>query len=103
MISRTLASVFPRQSPNSLILSSINFEADSGGTGFFIYGSNSRTCLLSTAGGQVLAGVVGMRRHKKYDSPQSTRVTAAQPQTSGPSPSEKWAMRAEERVMKKPA
>src|ERR1022692_3087076 len=43
MISRTFASVFPRQSPRSLILSSMNAEADSTGTGFFMYGSNSRT------------------------------------------------------------
>ena len=44
MTSRTFASVFPRQSPSSgLIFSSINAEADSTGTGFFIYGSNSRT------------------------------------------------------------
>src|SRR6266850_2874162 len=43
MISRTFASVFPRQSPSSLILSSINAEADSTGTGLFMYTSNSRT------------------------------------------------------------
>src|SRR5580658_897062 len=42
MISRTFASVFPRQSPSSLILSSINAEADSSGTGLFMYNSNSR-------------------------------------------------------------
>src|SRR2546427_1319424 len=43
MISRTFASVFPRQSPSSLILSSMNAEADSTGTGIFMYSSNSRT------------------------------------------------------------
>src|SRR5262245_44569445 len=43
MIPRTLASVFPRQSPSSLILSSINAEADSTGTGLFMYTSNSCT------------------------------------------------------------
>src|SRR5882757_4950523 len=43
MISRTFASVFPRQSPSSLMFSSINAEADSTGTGFFMYSSNSRT------------------------------------------------------------
>jgi hypothetical protein len=43
MISRTLASIFPRQSPSSLIFSSINAEADSTGTGLFMYSSNSRT------------------------------------------------------------
>src|SRR6266853_4846471 len=42
MISRTFASVFPRQSPSSLIFSSINAEADSTGTGLFMYRSNSR-------------------------------------------------------------
>src|SRR5713226_5998012 len=43
MISRTFASVFPRQSPSSLIFSSINVEADSTVTGLFIYSSDSRT------------------------------------------------------------
>src|SRR6266850_4836696 len=58
MISRTFASVLPRQSPSSLIFSSINAEADSTGaptkpgfglvgwltgTGLFMYNSNSRT------------------------------------------------------------
>src|SRR5437660_4624382 len=43
MTSRTFASVFPRQSPSSLIFSSINAEADSTGTGLFMYSSNSRT------------------------------------------------------------
>src|ERR1700681_1271316 len=42
-ISRTFASVFPRQSPSSLIFSSINAEADSTGTGLFMYTSNSHT------------------------------------------------------------
>src|SRR5213083_1069205 len=42
-ISRTFASVFPRQSPSSLIFSSINAEADSAETGLFMYSSNSRT------------------------------------------------------------
>ncbi len=35
MVSRTFASVFPRQSPSSLIFSSMNAEADSTGTGLF--------------------------------------------------------------------
>src|SRR5215469_15211741 len=39
-IARTFASIFPRQSPSSLILSSINAEADSTGLRFFIYTSN---------------------------------------------------------------
>src|SRR5882762_9550661 len=43
MISRTFASVFPRQSPSSLIFSSINAEADCTGTGLFMCTSNSRT------------------------------------------------------------
>src|SRR5260370_38530721 len=42
MIARTVASVFTRQSPSSLIFSSINAEADSTGTGLFMYTSNSR-------------------------------------------------------------
>src|SRR5260370_13694094 len=42
MILRTFASVFPRQSPSSLIFSSMNAEADSTGTGLFMYSSNSR-------------------------------------------------------------
>src|SRR6266704_6602668 len=41
-ISRTFASVFARQSPSSLIFSSINAESDSTGTGLFMYSSNSR-------------------------------------------------------------
>ncbi len=36
MILRTFASIFPRQSPSSLILSSIKAEADSTATGFFM-------------------------------------------------------------------
>src|SRR5271157_4382472 len=40
---RTCASVFPRQSPSSLILASINAEADSTGTVLFMSTSNSRT------------------------------------------------------------
>src|SRR5438105_6633564 len=43
MTARTFASVFPRQSPSPLIFSSINAEADSTGTGLFMYTSNSRT------------------------------------------------------------
>jgi hypothetical protein len=41
MTSRTFASVFPRQSPGSLIFSSINAEADSTGTGLIMYSSNA--------------------------------------------------------------
>src|SRR3989440_8886835 len=43
MIARTFASVFPRQTPSSLIFSSINAETDSTGTDLFMYSSNSRT------------------------------------------------------------
>src|SRR5258707_5366466 len=43
MIVRTFANVFPRQSPSSLIFSSINAEADSIGTGLLMYSSNFRT------------------------------------------------------------
>jgi hypothetical protein len=42
MISRTFVSVFARQSPSYLIFSSINAEADSTGTGLFMYSSNFR-------------------------------------------------------------
>src|SRR6266704_4496228 len=42
-ISRTFASVFPRQSPSSLIFSTMNAEADSTGTGLFMYRHYSRT------------------------------------------------------------
>ena len=38
--------------------------------------------------GQALPGVACRRRHKKYESPQSTPVAAAQPHASGPSPTE---------------
>src|SRR6266850_5080952 len=47
MISRTFASVLPRQSPSSLIFSSINAQADSTGTGLFMYSSNSRAYFAS--------------------------------------------------------
>ena len=40
MIPRTFASVFPRQSASSLIFWSMNAEADSTGTGLFIYSSS---------------------------------------------------------------
>src|ERR1041384_4654089 len=40
-IFRTRASIFPRQSPSSLIRSSINAEAFSTVTGLFMYSSNS--------------------------------------------------------------
>src|SRR3954454_24076197 len=39
MISRTFASIFPRQSPSSLILSSISAEADFAGTDFVMFSS----------------------------------------------------------------
>ena len=52
---------------------------------------------------EALAGVACRRRQKKYESPQSTPVPAAQPHASGPSPTERWAMSAEPRVMAKPA
>src|SRR5205814_726663 len=54
MISRTFASVFPRQSPSPLIFSSINAEADSTGTGLFMYAivaALSVTCSLGDLGG----------------------------------------------------
>lgn len=100
MISRTFASIFPRQSPSSLILSSINAEADSTATGLFMYSSNSLANLAALSvtcnfrkwkpvSGQALARVACRRRHKKYESAQSTLVAAAQPHASGPSPTER--------------
>ena len=56
-----------------------------------------------TERGQALAGVACRRRQKKYESPQSTPVPAAQPHASGPSPTARWAMSAEPRSMAKPA
>ena len=48
-------------------------------------------------------GAVCTRRQKKYESPQSTPVAAAQPHASGPSPTARCAMSAETSVMAKPA
>jgi hypothetical protein len=53
--------------------------------------------------GQALAGVACRRRQKRYESPQSTPVAAAQPHASGPSPTEMCAMRADTRSMANPA
>jgi hypothetical protein len=53
--------------------------------------------------GQALACVTCRRRQKKYESPQSTPVAAAQPHASGPSPTSRCAMIAEPRLMAKPA
>jgi hypothetical protein len=69
---RILPRVFPRQSPSSAIL--FEMSSDAGwpwlAPDFFI--------LLSYA----LAGVVCTRLRKKYKSPQSTPVAAAQPHAS---------------------
>jgi hypothetical protein len=48
-------------------------------------------------------GMPWSRRHKKYESPQSTPVAAEQLHTSGLSPTERCATSAEARVMAKPA
>src|SRR5438874_8376038 len=59
MISRTFASVFPRQSPSSFIFSSINAEADFTGTGLFMYAivaALSVTCSLHDRGGPAELG-----------------------------------------------
>jgi hypothetical protein len=40
MIVRTFASIFPRQSPSSLIFSSMHAEADAAETEFFMYSSS---------------------------------------------------------------
>src|SRR5262245_23022679 len=44
---RTFASIIPRQSPSSRILSSINAEADSAGADFFMGSSNVRSDLAA--------------------------------------------------------
>jgi hypothetical protein len=43
------------------------------------------------------------RRQKKYESPQSTPVPTDQLHASGPSPTERWAISAEPRLIAKPA
>src|SRR5881628_2658813 len=48
MIARTFASIFPRQSPSSLIFSSIKAEADFTGTGLLISSSSSRIHPMSS-------------------------------------------------------
>ena len=63
----------------------------------------SRTARIHSGSRQALAGAACRRRQKKYESPQSTPVPAAQPHASGPSPTAKWAMSAEPRLMAKPA
>jgi len=65
--------------------------------------SSSSTLSLGAGRGQALAGAAFRRRQKKYERPQSTPVPAAQPQLSGPSPTDRWAMSAEPRLMAKPA
>src|SRR5256885_10129248 len=52
MIARSFASVLPRQSPSSLILWSINAEADSAGTFFFMCGS-----ILAPVSGALTGGL----------------------------------------------
>src|SRR4051794_27681114 len=58
MSSRTFASVFPRQSPSSLILSSINAEADSIRTELFMY-----TSLVPVWGGHHRGSVSAADEH----------------------------------------
>src|SRR5215475_6197566 len=64
-ILRTLASVFPRQSPSSLIFASINAEADSIGTARFMYTSQASTLRgVGRPGGALdaeLLGVLGVQ------------------------------------------
>src|SRR6266851_3361035 len=90
---RILLRVSPRQSPSLAILFEMSSDADWPWLtpDFFMFSSYT------------LAGVACTRRQKKYESPQSTPVAAAQPHASGPSPTERWAMSAEPRVMAKPA
>src|SRR5262245_19870116 len=56
-----------------------------------------------TVRGQALAAAACRRRQRKYESPQSTPVAAAQPHASGPSPTERWATSAEPMSKAKPA
>lgn len=48
-------------------------------------------------------GQAPARRHRKYESPQSMLVAAAKLHFSGPSPTERWAMIADARLIAKPA
>jgi len=64
MISRTLASVFRRQSPSSLTFSSIIAKADSTGTGLFMYTSNSRTSGLQNLGTTLIVAALYERSPK---------------------------------------
>src|SRR6202521_1642834 len=59
MIWRTFASVFPRQSPSSLILSSINAEADSTGIRLFMCSSKLAAILAV----ELLQGEASSGRH----------------------------------------
>src|SRR5258708_1636442 len=52
---------------------------------------------------QVRACVACTWRQRKYENPQSTPVAAPQPHASGPSPTARWAISAETRLMAKPA
>src|SRR5262245_4477143 len=103
MILRIFASVVPRQSSSSSIFSSINAVADSTRADFFMFISTLSLRQRDQDAVRAPAGVACRRSQKKYESPQSTQVAAAQLQTSGPSPSAKWATSAEARVMAKPA
>src|SRR6266853_4425520 len=64
MMWRTFASVFPRQSPSSLIFSSINAEADSTGTRLFMCSSKLAAILAAqplqgeASSGQHLVGAI---------------------------------------------
>src|SRR5215469_9195855 len=64
MIARTFASVFPRQSPSSLIFASMYSEADSAGTGLFMLSSNSRAGAPS-AGTSHAAPPGDIRQHEQ--------------------------------------
>src|SRR5712664_602616 len=74
-ISRTFASVFPRQSPSSLILASMIAEADSTRTVLFMYSSNSRTYFsraqrnLQPPQGEASSGSIAVR--KDGDNPRA--------------------------------
>src|SRR5579883_2575772 len=59
MIARTFASIFPRQPPTSVILS-MNADADSAGTVFFILSSKFQTILAAPRRGCLGAELLGI-------------------------------------------
>src|SRR5262249_26665594 len=85
--SRTLASVFPRESPSSLILSSINAEADSTGTCLFMYTSDFLLIYVkSRLTRNVAAARSGARRRGLHAAPEEVRKPPQHAGGRGPAP-----------------